>query len=569
MTQSCGCSPHCTVSNKENNIGRNLKTILYNPRVSCPTWNAFLIALIILVFGQVVHFDFVYYDDYVYTVGKINKGNLWSPQFLYWALTSTDDGFWAPLTKISHRVDTHVFGDNAHGHHLINLILHTLNALILWRVLCRLTGDGLLQFLSVCIFTLHPLRIEPVAWIAGRKDLLSTFFLLLMLHKYMNWKYSRTKSDYLKVLLFFFLSALSKPVSIIFPLFLPVLDFLIVGNKEQEKDNISLLKQLLLYVPFFIISLFILLITLHAEQEAIVPTGVLSPLQRIRRVIVSSSAYALLTFIPINLHIPSGIEYYPFFTVYKGVPVYDRVQVVIFSLLVLSVVSTFWIFSPKNIKIGVGSFLLFLIPLLPVLGIIPFGHHLIADRFTYSAHIGFSLFLVTLSTRLYGITKRLYNVLLFLLILSFATVTVIKLPVWENGEKLFRNTLKYEPNCYVSYCNIGYSLIKQGRYSEAIPCLKRAIEENPLLAGPYNDLAFAYQSLGRYDDALVYYEKCIQLSGEDPQILSNVAVLYFELGDYEKSKSFAEKALKKNNDIKNAQHILEKIEQIEKSKLGG
>lgn len=515
-----------------------------------------------IIFGQVINFDFIHYDDVTYTLGKVNHGNVWSFQFLSWAIKSTDDGFWAPITKFSHRIDTHLFGNNAAGHHAINLLLHIINSMLLWRLLCRLTGEGFIQFLAVCIFAIHPLRVEPVVWIASRKDLLSTLFLFLMLLKYIDWAKTHKKWDYMLSFLFFVFAAMSKPVSIVFPLCLPVLDIFFLSDDKNEWKKVNLFQKISLYIPFFVISILLALITLQAEQEAIIPIS-LPFIEKISRIIVAGALYFLLSFIPIDLHLPYGIEYFPFFGWTQGIPVYKRIDILVFSLFILLIVSAFWLLSTRDSKRNIGSFLMFLIPLLPVIGFIPFGHHLIADRFTYSAHIGLSLFICILLSKPRVRMTKFLNLFVICVIFIYSFLSFSYVQLWGNSERLFRNTLKYEPDNYVALCNLGYSLILQNRFAESISCLQKAIEVYPLRAGPYNDLAFAYQSLGRYQEALSYYNKSLELEKDDPEILTNIAVLYLELGDHKTAEEYALKACKINPNTVNARKVLDIIKNKE------
>ena len=543
-------SNSCSIQ-KDVGIISGIKSLMTHPHSKCPTWNAFLIAIVISVFGQVVYFDFIYYDDYLYTVAKAEKGSVWTYSFLSWAMTSTDDGFWAPITKISHRIDTHLFGNKAGGHHAINILIHIINSLLLWRFLCKITGDRFVQFLSVCLFAIHPMRVETVSWIASRKDLLCTLFLLLMLLEYINWIETRKKKFYLLSFLFFLCSAMSKPISMVFPLFLPVIDFMLL-----KKENFPLIKKLLSYVPFFVFSLFLIFITIHSEQEAIIPVSITIK-EKVSRIIVSLSLYFILTFFPTTLHIPYGAEYYPFFGYTKGIPVYDRLDIVIVSAIIVLLFISTWILIRRQYKKNLLSLAFFLLPLVPVIGFIPFGHHLIADRFTYIPHIGLCILICTFLSEVKMKTYKISNIILTLIVIVFSVISISYASVWKNSEKLFRTTLKYEPNSYIALCNLGSSLVKQGRYVEAIPHLQKAIEIYPLRVGPYNDLASSYLYLGRYNAALSLYEKSLQISNQDPEIYSNIAFLFYKMDNYEMSKEYAEKALKMNAELVNAKKILE------------
>ncbi|MCX8063803.1 MAG: tetratricopeptide repeat protein [Candidatus Hydrogenedentes bacterium] len=558
MLNTANCSSKsCNINGDSKSILSHLLNILKNPRSTCPTWNGFLIALIIIVFSKSVYFEFVHYDDHTYTISKSNKGKFYSLSFIKWAFTSTDDGLWAPLTKFSHQIDTNLFGENASWHHAINIILHTINCILLWKFLTMLIGEGFTTFLSTAIFAIHPLRVEPVCWIASRKDLLSTFFLLLMLIEFLKYISSGKHFHYLFAVLYYFLSALSKPVAMVFPLFLP-LTWLLSKRGTKNTSRITLL--LLKSAPFFIIAFVLMLITIYSEERAIVPREFLSISDRALGSIISLGHYLLLTFVPVELHIPFGIDYYLFSGQKFGEPVFKNITYALYFGLVFFIFSSIWVLFTGNIKAGLVTLLMFLVPLLPVAGFVPFGHHLIADRFTYPSHIAFSLWLTTISQTKNKIFKISYNTFLTLILITYAIESYHLSSYWQNSETLFRRTLKFEPNSYVGLCNLASSFLRKNRYYEAIPILQKTIELYPQRAEPYNDLAYAYQRLGRFKEALNFYMKSIRLKPNDAEVISNISALFLETGDLNNAKKFAQNALKINPHLENAKKILKLIE---------
>jgi len=162
----------------------------------------FLITATLIVFGQVISHDFINYDDgsYVYNNSHVRKG--WSVQGVKWAFTTRFHLHWHPLTWLSHMTDCMLFGINPGAHHLTNLLIHISNMLLLLFILNRVTGAFFQSALVAALFALHPLHVEPVAWIADRKDLLSTFFWLVTM-----WTYARyVKNPGVKKYLLVFMS---------------------------------------------------------------------------------------------------------------------------------------------------------------------------------------------------------------------------------------------------------------------------------------------------------------------------------------------------------------------------
>lgn len=551
---------YCLV-NISSNLITKILNIFRNPKSTCPIWNGFLIALIILIFGNSLSFEFVYYDDYTYTVSKLDKGKFYYPSFLKWAFISTDDGLWAPLTKISHQIDTTLFGENAGWHHAINLILHSINSLLLWKFLVIIGGESLTSFLSTAIFAIHPLRVEPVCWIASRKDLLSTLFLLLMLIEFLKFLRYNKNRHYLLTLFYYCLSALSKPIAMVFPIHLPLLFLLTLI--EEKKNFYKISSILIKFLPFIGIILFLIFITMHSEKEAIVPREFLTFPERIFRVIVALSHYLLLTFVPLNLHTPFGIDYYLLSGQKFGEPVYKSTNYILLLGILFLALSLIWILLPQDKKNGLITYLMFLVPLLPIAGFIPFGHHLIADRFTYPAHIALSLWLLNITSQNNKVWKTGYNLFLSLILLIFASSSFHLSTYWQNSEKLFSRTLKFEPNSYVGLCNLASSYLRKERYHEAIPLLQKTIELYPHKAEPYNDLGYAYQRLGRYQESLNYYMKSLQIDPDDAEIMSNISALYFDMNDLDNAKKFAQNALQINPHLENPMKILVLIKERE------
>src|SRR5208283_821701 len=196
-----------------------------NDRWTVPGVCLFLTVITFAVFGQTVHHEFVNYDDnlYVYENPVVQKGLTW--EGFRWALTYGQIGHWHPLTWLSHMLDCQLYGLQAGGHHLTNLLLHTATAILLFLVLRRMTGFLWRSAFVAAVFAIHPLRVESVAWVAERKDVLSAFFFLLTLGAYVRYAQRRSTLDYGLVLLLFGLGLMCKPMLVTLPLVLLLLDY--------------------------------------------------------------------------------------------------------------------------------------------------------------------------------------------------------------------------------------------------------------------------------------------------------------------------------------------------------
>ena len=181
-------------------------------------------AVIWIVFGQTLHYDFVNYDDnvYVYQNPIVRSGLTFSG--FAWAFTHIDAGNWHPLTTISHMIDCQLYGLNPEGHHFTNVVLHTVAAILLFAVLQQMTGTLWRSGVAAVLFAVHPLRAESVAWISERKDVLSGLFFMLTLGAYARYIAVRSLSRYLTTLMFMLLGLMSKSMLVTLPFVLLLLD---------------------------------------------------------------------------------------------------------------------------------------------------------------------------------------------------------------------------------------------------------------------------------------------------------------------------------------------------------
>ena len=245
---------------------------------------SFLIFSTLAVYIQVANHKFVDFDDNLYIIDNRHIQVGFSSDSITWAFTSTKASNWHPLTWLSHMLDFQLYGLNPSGHHLTNLFLHIVNTLLLFMVLKRMTNALWCSAFVASLFALHPLHVESVAWAAERKDVLSTFFWMLTLWFYASYSEKPTLQKYFMALLAFVLGLMAKPMLVVLPFVLLLLDYWPLGYSEQKQaiDTDSLkapefinhayrkshpLCLILEKVPFFILTGFSSFLTFFVQQS--------------------------------------------------------------------------------------------------------------------------------------------------------------------------------------------------------------------------------------------------------------------------------------------------------------
>ena len=283
-----------------------------------------LLALAVwVVFGQTIHHEFVNFDDsgYVYRNPAISQGL--SLKGIVWAFTHSHVSNWHPLTSISHMLDCQLYGLNPGGHHLTNVLLHAATAILLFLVLRNMTGALWQSAFVATVFAIHPLRVESVAWVAERKDVLSGLFFVLTLGAY--FRYARlpfAPGRYLLVLVFFTLGLLSKAMLVTLPFLLVLVDYWplerwrfgsqIPPEPQQMKNdtgqNTPDFRRLIIEkIPLVLLAAAACVATILAQQDAIISVQEVGFRLRICNALVAYAVYLGQMFYPVGLSV-----FYPY-----------------------------------------------------------------------------------------------------------------------------------------------------------------------------------------------------------------------------------------------------------------
>jgi protein O-mannosyl-transferase len=431
------------------------------------TWFACLLLAFatFAIYWPVRHYAFVDYDDddYVFNNPVVRAGLSW-PNFV-WAFDDQHACNWHPLTWLSHMADCQFFGVNPGAAHLENVFFHCANSVLLLLLLNSMTGAFWRSAIVAALFALHPMRVESVAWIAERKDVLSGFFFMLTLWFYVlhakkqlatgELKF-QTNNFYRLSWLCFFLGLLSKPMLVTLPIVLILLDFWPLQRFTIHDSQFTIARLVREKTPFFLLAIISSIITLLAQRAGggWVPADLhFSP--RMANIVIGYWNYIEKMFWPQNL---SFLYLRP-----------DKISIAVFFLAAFFLIGISAIAAVQFRRrpwFAVG-WLWFLVMLLPVSGLLQIGRLSIADRYTYLPSIGFYLIVVWGIADLLGVlfSEKICRALAIAgavtILFACAILTRQQLAYWQNTQTLMEHALKIDPNNYVAQIDLRIYLFEK------------------------------------------------------------------------------------------------------------
>ena len=476
---------------------------------------AMLAAGIFASYGAVLRFGFVNYDDPVYIADNphVRDGVTWSG--IGWAFTHSFAGNWFPLAWISHMLDCQFFGLDAGAHHFTNLVLHTASALLLFAVLRRITDARWPSALVAALFALHPLHVESVAWIAERKDVLSTFFWMLTLWCYTRYVARPSLASYAWTLAAFACGLMAKPMAITLPLVLMLLDWwpFARGWKIREK------------LPFLGLSAAVAVVTYtaHVAGHAVVPFTKIPLTTRVENALVTYAVYIGKMFWPNKLAV-----FYPYPKGPLAVP-----AVLAGAGLAGTTLAVAWERRARP-YLAVG-WLWYLVTLTPVIGLIQAGEQARADRYMYIPMIGLSIMLAWGGREWLRGRPRAAMALAVSACAACAVATFFQVDYWENGVKLFQRAVDVTPENYVARFNLAHDLRETGDVNGAIRELAAAVRIEPGSGVAHDELGQLLGREGRLDEALVQLRQAEILLPANAALHYRIGVLLATAGHSEQA----------------------------------
>ncbi|MGO9586534.1 MAG: tetratricopeptide repeat protein [Limisphaerales bacterium] len=530
--------------------------------MSRPRLIGLLLALVtLLVYLPATRDGFVNYDDqdYVTENSVVQQGLTWPG--IKWAFTTGHASNWHPITWLSHMADCELFGLNPGAHHLVNVLFHTANVVLLLLLLLRLTGELWPAAFIAALFAWHPLHVESVAWISERKDVLSTFFALLTLLAYARYvqcvtgdlcqetrtpptlpPVTRHPSRFYWLALFFFaLGLMSKPMLVTLPFVMLLLDYWPLKRVASDPRWVSKVMRLALEKwPFFLLAAVSCVVTFLVQSQRsgdAVASLELVPLHyRFCNALASYGIYLLKLVWPVGLAV-----FYP-------LP--DRLtwilMVATVSGVVLVIISSFvWRMGRAQAYLPVG-WLWFLATLVPVIGLVQVGGAALADRYTYIPSIGVFLavtFGVCELADRFQVPQKAIATAGALILAICLILTENQLRYWHDSETLFAHALAVTKNNHVAHVNLGVALEQKGELNEALAEYRAAEQLAPELYHIHNNLGNLLDNLGHPNEALTEYRWAVLLNPGRPSLHNGEGVVLAELGRFDEAlRQFKEAA---------------------------
>jgi tetratricopeptide (TPR) repeat protein len=524
-----------------------------------------LAAITFAVFFPALSAGFVDYDDPLYVSNNPDVKAGLSAAGIRWAFTTYHAANWHPLTWLSLQLDATLWGNDPRGFHLTSVLLHAANAALLFLTLRSLTGAFWRSAAVALLFAVHPLRVESVAWVAERKDVLSTLFGLLALWAYAGYARSPTARRYLTVAALCALSLLAKPMLVTLPCLLLVLDWWPLGRAGKTGDWARLVAEKL---PLFALATASCVVTALAQDagRAVMSLEVYPPAVRAENALVGYTSYLFLTVWPTRL-----AAFYPH--PHATLPVW---QVAGAATLLAALTAGAAALRRRAPYLLVG-WLWFLGTLVPVIGLVQVGLQAYADRYTYFPQVGVLLAVCWGVADLAGRRPRLAVAAAGVTALALAGLTWNQALVWHDSLTLwlhgvavtrdnaqaflhladeysrrgdygkaaecYRKILVFDPTSASALSNLGAMLRRQGQLPEAEEVLDRAVRLHPGFASARTNLGNVYFQQKRFEDAEREYEEAARLDPQASDAYANLGAVADARRDYARAADCYRKAL--------------------------
>jgi Flp pilus assembly protein TadD len=563
-----------------------------------------LTVAILAVYWQVNQHEFVSFDDGLYVVDNPMVRAGITKDGIRWAFGFTDIAYWHPLTWVSHMLDCQLFGLDSGKHHLVNLILHIANSLLLFFVFVRMTGKSGPSLFIAALFAVHPLNVESVAWVAERKNVLSTFFWMLTLLGYTAYTQKPSAIRYSTTLVTFACGLMVKPALITLPFVMILLDFWPLTRLKisprahtedhrsthlptSSKNNISLKLLIFEKVPFFVLTGACITLAMASvkHHDIVVSASEASVYLRVANAAVTYTTYIAKLVWPSNLAV-----FYPYPT---AIPLWYAAAALIWLICISMISIRYW----KQMPFLIVGWLWYLGTLVPHLGFVQAGiWPAMADRWAYIPFVGLFMMLGWAIPDIWTDFKWRKSLLIAgggIAVLAFMKVTWFQAGYWKNSIRLYQRAVEVTENNDVAHNNLGAAYFNAGRRDKAIFHFIRALQIMPGLAAAHDNLNKAlaargdakaaiaeinrlieiypataglkynlgnlYRRTGQIDNAVEAYTRALSDRPDFIQAINNLAAIYVSKADYSRAIPLLEKILEHEPKAFDASYMLASI----------
>ena len=507
-----------------------------------------LVAITWAVFGRTLGNDFVNFDDHVYVYDNPLVVRGLSIEGVIGAFTHTHARNWHPLTTLSHMLDCQLYGLKAGGHHLTNVILHTISALLLFLLLKQMTSALWQSAFVAALFAIHPLHVESVAWIAERKDVLSAVFFMLTLAAYGRYARAPSTPRYLLVALLFACGLMSKPMLVTLPFVLLLLDYWPLGRLEGQKSEVgSRLRKLITEkVPLFALSTCSCIVTWFAQRQGPNTIDQLPFPWRLNNTFVSYVTYIWQMLCPVRLAV-----FYPHPN--------DRLPLIEVTVAIafLVGVSLLVIYLRRTKPYLVTGWFWYLGMLVPVIGLVQVGEQARADRYTYLPQIGLYIMIAwavgdLLLAPASRVRRALVGVVAAIAIVCLGVRAFVQGSYWKNSETLWSHTLAVTNDNDVAHNNLGFLFLRRGELDKAISQFQAALDIRSRNTQTHyslgaaliqNNLGNAFARKQLWDEAIDHLQEAVRLRPDYADAYFNLGTVFFQQSRIDQAIAQWQKAL--------------------------
>jgi len=577
-------------------------------RTSLPGARTLLVCLALAlgtlaIYWQVLGHEFVDFDDFVSKTPDVARGL--TPEGARWAFTTFHSANWHPLTWLSHMADVTLFGLQAGPHALVSVAMHAASAVLLFLLLRYLTGSLWRSAFVASLFALHPLHVESVAWIAERKDVLSTFLGMLALWAYVFYTHRPGLWRYLTVAALLVLGLMAKPMLVTLPLLMLLLDYWPLGRLSPARGRagaarpVAWWRLVLEKAPLLVLSVASGAMTLWAQSAggAVVSRELLPPTDRLANAVVAYVAYLGKMFWPSPL-----VFFYP----HRFAPPWWQWAG---AAAILAAVTALAVALARTRPYLIVGWLWYLVTLLPVIGIVQVGSQAIADRYTYVPLVGIFVagaWLVADLSERWSWRFVPLGVAGAGVLVACAVVTYGQIGYWRSSRALFEHALRVDqrnhiahynygnllsaeaqrllaaghpgaqellgqaaehyreaalisPTMYDAWSNLGAVLVLQGRSEEALPSLQQAVRGHPENSAARHNLGEALARLGRLDEAAAEFEAALRFPPTTPDLHFSYARVLSRQGKAPAAAAQYREALRRNPDYVESLWLLARL----------
>jgi tetratricopeptide (TPR) repeat protein len=492
-----------------------------------------LAAITFAVFGQTLRHEFVDLDDgdYVYENPMVARGL--TIKGIVWAFTQFHSANWHPLTWLSHMLDCQLYGLNPAGHHLTNVLLHAATVIALFLVLRQMTGALWRSAFVAAVFAIHPLRVETVAWVAERKDVLSGLFFMLTIGAYVRYaRGPRSWRRYVLVMLLFAMGLMSKPMLVTLPLVLLLLDYWPLRRMEPRKISGLVTEKL----PLLALSAAACVVTLLAQNKALSSTAFLPLPLRCANALATCMVYLGQMVYPAGLAV-----FYPY--PFHGLPPWELVL----AGTLLAGLSAVAAWQRRKQPWMLMGWFWYLAMLLPVVGIIQVGGQAHADRYTYLPQIGIYIVITWLVAE-WCAMLRVGRAAIGSLMIGVLAVLMFcawkQTWYWKNDETLWTHAINHTEDNNLAHNNLGKALFRKGNVEEAIIEFQKSLQIKPDYAEAHLDLGNAFFHKGSLDEAISEFQTALRIRPNYAEAHLNFGLVLFKKGNLDEAITEYQNALR-------------------------